>query len=118
MPSYSCRVATCTEYVKEKGGACPDHQSTPEVSRHSYYDQHHRNPEAKAFYDSAAWQRARAIKLRNNPVCERCTKVFATTVHHIIPLEDCSPNQRLDQNNLMSVCGPCHNLVEAEARRR
>lgn len=118
MPAFPCRVATCTEYVKEKGGACPDHGDSPSVSRHSFYDQHLRDKVAHAFYVSARWLRARAIKLRNNPVCERCEKSWAQHVHHIIPLAECSYEQETDQKNLMSVCQPCHNVIEAEVRRR
>lgn len=88
------------------------------ASRHTWYDQHLRDPIAAAFYKSAAWLRARGIKLRNDPICERCRVVFAEHVHHIIPLAECvSLEQKLDQKNLMSVCQSCHSIIEGEIRR-
>jgi predicted HNH restriction endonuclease len=43
--------------------------------------------------------------------------VFASHVHHKKPLAQCTPPERTDPENLMSVCPPCHNIVEAEASR-
>jgi 5-methylcytosine-specific restriction protein A len=88
------------------------------ADRNRYYDQHRRDADAKAFYNSQAWANARATKLAHDPVCERCRRRLATTVHHRIPLDSCTPEQRLQMSNLMSLCGPeCHNAEEAETRR-
>ena len=117
MPSHPCRHPTCSAYVPRRG-YCPDHQEQgrrDRRARNRFYDQHLRDPEAKKFYDSAAWQRARQTKLASEPVCERCRRVFAQHVHHRIPLSRCTPEQRVEQANLMSVCAPCHNAIEAEA---
>jgi 5-methylcytosine-specific restriction endonuclease McrA len=119
VPSYPCRHPTCTTYVKRRGEYCIEHEQQgrdERAKRGQFYDQHQRDAEAKAFYNSAAWQRARADKLAADPVCERCRRVFAQHVHHRIPLARCTPEQKLDRANLMSACQPCHNIIEAEAR--
>jgi 5-methylcytosine-specific restriction endonuclease McrA len=91
-----------------------DQGRTERRERNRFYDQHQRDAEAKRFYDSEAWKRARARRLASYPVCERCNREFARHVHHRIKLKDCTPSQRLDQDNLMSVCVSCHNAIEAE----
>ena len=120
MPSYPCRWPTCSNYVRRRGGYCEQHaeQGRKELAERSrYYDQHLRDPAAKRFYDSAAWHRARAVRLAEYPVCERCRGAWAAHVHHRIPLGRCTPVQRLEQSNLMAVCAPCHNVIEAEAAK-
>jgi phage terminase large subunit-like protein len=85
--------------------------------RSSYYSRHQRNPESKRFYASAAWSGpngARTNYIREHPICERCQKVVADHVHHKIPLAQCTPEQRIDAANMMSVCVPCHNIIEAQ----
>lgn len=117
MPSYPCRHPTCAAYVQRRGGYCAEHVQRGRVARaqrNRSYDQHVRSPAAKAFYNSAAWQRARATKLASAPVCERCTKAFAQHVHHRIPLAQCTPEQKTAQWNLRSLCQPCHTAVERE----
>lgn len=114
MPSFPCRHPTCTAYVAERHGYCVDHVGGP--GKQAYYDTHQRDVAAKAFYASAAWLRARAAKLAANPVCEWCARVFADTVHHKIPLKRCTEAQKIEQANLMSVCGPCHNEIEKASK--
>jgi 5-methylcytosine-specific restriction protein A len=118
MPSYCCQHPTCTTYLPQRG-YCPAHQTEgrkAKQQRHTYYDQHQRDPEAKRFYNSADWQAARATALAKTPWCSRCGQVFATTVHHIKPLLDCSAAERTAPDNLMCLCAPCHNEIEAEIR--
>jgi 5-methylcytosine-specific restriction protein A len=120
VPSYPCRHPTCTEYVARRGDYCATHAAEGRAERRAgarAYDLHQRDGAAKAFYNTAAWQRARATKLANDPVCQRCNKVFAWHVHHTIPIA--TPEgweRRLDQRILKSLCQPCHNEEEAETR--
>jgi phage terminase large subunit-like protein len=86
--------------------------------RAAYYDQHVRDPASKAFYNSAAWKTVRAAVLAEHPVCQRCERTFALHVHHVIPLKECTPAQKTDRANLLCICQPCHNAVEAEAARQ
>lgn len=61
---------------------------------------------------NARWQRARAIYLREFPLCQECEKhghtTEATTVDHIVPHKG---NQELfwNRENWQALCGPCHN---------
>lgn len=126
MPVYPCRHATCVNYVERPGTWCQEHaadgaaalaeRNARRAAYHASYDQHQRDPVAKAFYNSAGWERARATKLATTPVCERCRITFAQHVHHEIPLASCPPEEKLAQSNLVSLCQPCHAAVEAERR--
>lgn len=84
----------------------------------SYYDRHLRNPRSKQFYNSSAWKRCRKNQLAYFPWCQRCDNgTPAAHVHHIAPID--TPDgweRRLDPENLLSLCVPCHNAVESEAR--
>lgn len=120
MPVYPCHHPTCQTFVPRRGDYCPAHEEEGRRDRRTrdqYYDQHLRNPDAKAFYNSAAWGHARGLKLATDPVCERCRRQWAQHVHHIRPLALCTPAQRVDQENLKSLCPPCHNEEEAEVAR-
>lgn len=102
------------QQVKSPGGR--DDAGRRETQRH--YDQHKRNRQAVAFYNSAAWQRARAAALtRDNHLCQPCLRrkhlTPATTVHHIKSLEE-APELALDLDNLESICESCHNKEHPE----
>jgi 5-methylcytosine-specific restriction enzyme A len=80
------------------------------------YDQRSRDPEAKRFYNSGAWQRARLYKLQSDPLCEHCLDqsllVAATLVHHKIEVRQ-SEAKRLDLTNMVSLCAACHARVHS-----
>lgn len=117
MPVYPCRHPTCRAFVHRRGDGCPAHAGEARevrAERHRYYDQHARDPDAKEFYNSREWRDARAIKLATDPVCQRCIRAWANTVHHVKPLRDCTPEERTADANLMSMCGDCHSQLEAE----
>jgi 5-methylcytosine-specific restriction endonuclease McrA len=72
----------------------------------------------ETFYKSRAWQRKReAILRRDKYICQNCKRygrnTEATTVHHIIHLED-APELALDNDNLVSLCAACHNKLHPE----
>ena len=115
MPSHPCRHGTCTNYIATPG-YCPDHAGLAAGDRrhsHARYDRFTRDVESKRFYDSAAWQAARAAKLTADPLCELCGR-FAQHVHHRIRVKQATQEQRLDQRLLVSCCSECHNRLEAE----
>ena len=74
-------------------------------------------------YNSKEWKELRAAKLRStNGLCEECLKQGVNTearcVHHIVPIETARTKdemRRLSFNwdNLMSLCKPCHDRMEA-----
>lgn len=60
-------------------------------------------------------RKVRDIKLRCNPLCERCESgglvVVAKEVHHKKPW-DKYPDLALDLDNLESLCEPCHDKAK------
>lgn len=64
-----------------------------------------------SFYTSPPWRRLRALKLAEDPFCERCLErnitVPAIDVHHIQEV-DLRPELALEYNNLESLCKTCH----------
>lgn len=80
------------------------------------------------FYKSAAWRSARKVALeRDFYICQDCLAAkrngemirprAATVVHHIQPVER-RPDLRLDLDNLVSLCDPCHNKRHPEKGAR
>lgn len=72
----------------------------------------------KTFYNSAVWISKRSeILKRDNNECQRC-KIKgkyskAETVHHIKHLKD-YPELAIEDDNLISLCNVCHNIVHPE----
>jgi 5-methylcytosine-specific restriction protein A len=120
MPSYRCKWPNCRAYVPRSGSYCQDHEQhgrEARADRDRYYDQHLRDEDARRFYNSKAWELAREKKLATTPICERCNREWARHVHHKKPLKFCTVEERTAQSNLKSLCHPCHNEEEAEAKR-
>lgn len=69
----------------------------------------------KEFYQSPAWRKLRAVKLRLNPLCEECERLGRVTpaqmVDHITPIN--KGGASLDMENLQSLCNACHNRKSA-----
>ncbi|WP_277679557.1 HNH endonuclease [Gracilibacillus dipsosauri] len=71
-----------------------------------------------AFYKSGIWQEKRtAILDRDEYLCQVCLEnndpIPADTVHHIVHLKD-NPSLALVDDNLLSVCFDCHNVLHPE----
>jgi 5-methylcytosine-specific restriction endonuclease McrA len=84
-------------------------------------------PEGRAerhrFYDSKLWKQCRAVKLLDDPLCERCLAAGRVEagrhVDHLIPLAD--GGEPLDVKNLQSLCHSCHSWksgMEKKERKR
>lgn len=70
------------------------------------------------FYHSKDWQQVRKIVLdRDHYLCQVCYRqglvTPANTVHHIKHLRECW-EQRLNLNNLETICLECHNKEHPE----
>lgn len=68
----------------------------------------------KHIYNTARWQRVRALKLRECPLCEYCPPArqqTATEVDHFKSIED--GGAPFDMANLRSSCKPCHSQKTA-----
>ena len=67
------------------------------------------------FYKTAKWESKRENVLRRDEyMCRECRRYGmttpATTVHHILPLEQ-RPDLKLNSQNLISLCEQCHNKM-------
>jgi 5-methylcytosine-specific restriction protein A len=75
--------------------------------------------EERAFYLSPCWQSLRKQKLALDPLCQCCEQsskvVPASMVHHMLPILQ-FPEERLNIKFLLSLCIPCHQVMESEQR--
>ena len=106
-PPSPCSAPGCPRLCA--GRFCEEHAKA-EAKRYERYD---RDPVAKKRYGQA-WKRIRDRYIAAHPVCEECERqgklTPASEVHHIIPL---SLNGTHDEQNLMSLCTPCHSEITA-----
>lgn len=77
-----------------------------------HYDKYKRNPEVRKFYNSKAWKELREfIMQRDDYLCVPCSEkglaTAAIDVHHIKKVSE-HWEERLNQDNLISVCRKCH----------
>jgi 5-methylcytosine-specific restriction protein A len=61
--------------------------------------------EYETFYKSPAWRNLRQWKIRHDPTCELCGQP-TEMVDHIIPIK--LGGEKLDEENLQSLCDTCH----------
>jgi 5-methylcytosine-specific restriction endonuclease McrA len=92
----------------------PSHHSFPPLPRRVRdrdYDQA-RDPDLTRFYKSRQWQRVRAVKLAEEPLCRRCKARGqvkpATMVHHTKPVREAMDDALL-LDALEPLCFACHN---------
>jgi 5-methylcytosine-specific restriction protein A len=102
-PVAGCRELTrerrCGKHAKEKRTRAPDRRGSSTERGYDYQ-----------------WQKLRLAKLRQDPLCADCLENGRTTgaeeVHHRAKVAD-EPQLRLDMDNLMSLCKPCHSVRTA-----
>lgn len=105
-----CSVPGCPRLTDERW--CEEHTKNKNVARP--YDLNRGNS-AERGYDND-WRKLRIVALkRDHYLCQRCLKedklVAATDVDHIVPLAD--GGERLDLDNLCSLCKACHSRKTA-----
>ena len=67
-----------------------------------------------------AWQRVRACYMEKYPICQRCiymdnvtvTSTYKLSVHHI-RLRTKYQHLQDDENNLLTLCSPCHSYLSS-----
>lgn len=90
------------------------HKSRPWLTEHKPHEgyRHHNTK----FYQSTAWRKLRAVKLKQSPMCEQCERngriTPAQMVDHIVPIN--KGGASLDIENLQSLCNACHNRKSAK----
>ena len=112
-----CKVALCREYVKQPEVYCDKHKGNTATNYNKYVRTNPQNKRYADFYASGEWKRMRQYKLSINPLCEVCMSnnktTIATIVHHKHELRTALGwKERLNINNLESICQSCHNKEE------
>ncbi|GAA0069242.1 hypothetical protein UT300003_07650 [Clostridium sardiniense] len=92
--------------------------SAKENDRHKEYKKYRTDDKEQKFYKSKPWIITRSIiKDKDNGLCLRClaNKEIRpmNTVHHIEELKD-SWEDKLKEDNLISLCEHCHQAIHKE----
>lgn len=96
--------------------ACKDLVSEQRKDNNKTYDKYHRKSDIKTFYNSGDWQRVREIALSKYNYLDIYDYYVnkkissATTVHHIVEIDD-DWEQRLVLDNLLPLSDGNHNKI-------
>lgn len=116
-PGKECSEPGCSKVVEGGETRCEEHEKNPSYRGNEAYDHYHRDEESRKFYNSTRWRKARAKKLKEDPLCERCLEegrtIVADVVDHIVPIK-VAPSRKLDPTNFQSLCHKCHNQKSRE----
>lgn len=120
MPSRPCNHVGCPAVVSRPARYCPQHQ--PQADQRTQeqattYDRYHRDREAKAFYNSKAWQALRRQVMQEEPICRRCRREFSHDADHVIPRK-VDASKELDRANIQGLCVSCHSTKSHEDRKK
>ena len=121
-PKKLCNRAGCRELVDYEQQYCTKHTKDKEKIDYKAIYKRRRSYESKylTFYHSQAWVKLSKSFRAAHPLCEECKKHGiirgAQQVDHIIPIKDDWEN-RLNTNNLQSLCVSCHSLKTAQEQK-
>lgn len=111
------KMCRCGKIIPQALDMCPE-CAQHAADRHKEYNATRRDKRAYAFYTSAEWRKARALRLQHAGGLDLYALYvdgviqYAEMVHHIVPLsEDWS--KRCDQRNLFPLTNANHNKIEA-----
>jgi 5-methylcytosine-specific restriction protein A len=111
------KMCRCGKIIPQALEMCPE-CAQHAADRHKEYNATRRNKRAYAFYTSAEWRKARALRLQHAGGLDLYALYvdgviqYAEMVHHIVPLsEDWS--KRCEQRNLFPLTNANHNKIEA-----
>ena len=114
LPSV-CTKTGCSGLVTE--GVCSKCGPRKRATNAAHDDQ--RGSARRRGYD-VRWEKVRAMHLRAEPLCRICAAqgrvTVATLVDHVQPIAD--GGERLDDDNLQSLCARCHAKKTAEDVRK
>lgn len=100
------RICKCGKIVK---GQCEECSKKQSVLKEQF-----RTSPTERGYDHA-WRKLSERFRSHNPLCANCNSngrvTIAQDVHHIKPIRS-NPELRLEWDNLMSLCRPCHKMIE------
>ena len=113
LPNKPCPRSGCPALIPHDQRFCADHQAQVNHDyNHNRRPAHHRfyrRPAHHRFYGTWEWKRFRAEVLKERgAACYNCGSTNGSMeLDHIIPLAE-RPDLRLDRDNVMVLCGPCH----------
>jgi 5-methylcytosine-specific restriction protein A len=99
-PRRPCKAPGCPGLTS--GKYCQLHVHLEQQDRRRW-DLHRGNKVERGY--GGSWERARGMKLRQDPLCFDCGRP-AELVHHLRAIAD--GGERLDFENMVSLCVPCH----------
>ncbi len=119
MPKKICSGSGCNKLIDKKEKRCSECESKRTTEKREYnrkYDYHNREEKIKRFYHSSSWKNVRRyVLIRDNYLCQHCLRenviTSAELVHHIVEVKE-DFSKRLDPDNCISVCKPCHNKID------
>ncbi len=110
-PKTPCREQGCPNLVndyRESRGRCPKHAE----EFNQQYDALRPSP-SKRGYDGT-WSEFRKMILAERPLCEEHKKIGeiipSLEIHHVKPITT-HPELRLDPDNVVALCKPCHSAI-------
>lgn len=133
-----CNHRGCTELVPAKERYCEAHKPKFDVKKvvgderqqavykrlsQKEYNENKRDQDANKFYNSTSWKQVRNyVVARDFNICQVCGNVATDRkiVDHIHRLKS-SNDERLDTNNLWTLCYRCHDIktrLEREIEQR
>lgn len=86
-----------------------------------------RHPLYNKLIHSSKWRKLREMKLKENPLCEKCKVegriTLAQQVHHVIPAESAKTDTHMTQLmfsyiNLQALCVNCHSLIHKDMKSK
>lgn len=109
-PQKPCAEFGCGNLTRKT--YCKTHEKNAGGTQRNY-NKYARDAVVDSFYKGRDWQAVRAVAYeRDNGLCQRCKSnghlVRADVVHHIIEVK-ADWEQRLNIDNLESLCHSCHN---------
>lgn len=112
-----CNHPGCSELTTQR--YCPKHEAehkTESKKKEAAYDRTRLTSRQRG-YDSQ-WEKVRKAYLAKHPLCEACEAegrvMPAVLVHHKKPIAD--GGDRLNEDNLMSLCTTCHERIHGKDR--
>lgn len=106
-----CNFPTCKKIAINGTARCALHPYDKMIKRSTTRNQD--------FYNSTQWRKLRDYKIKLNPLCEECLKHNALTpakiADHKTEIND--GGEKLDLDNLRSLCIPCHNTKTSKAKK-
>lgn len=113
-----CRCGRIIDYKQKYCDKCSKKYKQERAEYQRYYDEHIRDQQAAAFYNSPEWLKTRNFILRKYKGLDLYAFfiekkiVYADTVHHIEELKE-NWDRRLDIPNLFPLSSSNHNKIHA-----